>query len=255
MPHPARDVERASQLLRGLGYAPQGLTPAQERALARTQHNVAYARDGGRLMVELHRDVASKDFADVTLDESAWARTSSVRILNGTVATLSAEDLLLALCVHGTKHLWERLAWVCDVAALVNSHASLDWDALFERASAARVERMLLLGLTLAHALAGAEFPEEVRRKVESNEAAARLASEAAARMFEGAEYVPASFLRSVGFNLRARSRARERLRYFRFILTPTDGDLTALALPARLSFVYYLLRPFRLLLKRPEGH
>jgi hypothetical protein len=251
----ARDVERASQLLRGLGYAPPGLTPAQERALARTQHNVAYARDGGRLMVELHRDVASKDFADVTLDEGAWARASRVRILNGTVATLSAEDLLLALCVHGTKHLWERFAWVCDVAALVNSHERLDWDALFGRARAARVERMLLLGLTLARGLAGAEYPEEVWLKVKEDEAASRLASEAAVRMFEGAEYVPASFLRSVGFNLRARSRARERLRYFRFILTPTDGDLAALALPARLSFVYYLLRPFRLLLKRPEGH
>jgi hypothetical protein len=250
----ARDIGRASKLLRGLGYAPQGLTLAQEQALARTQHNVAYARDGGRLIVELHRDVASKDFADVTLDEDAWARASRVRILNGTVVTLSAEDLLLALCVHGTKHLWERLAWMCDVAALINSHESLDWDALFARARAARVERMLLLGLTLARALAGAEFPEEVRRKVESDEAASRLASEASMRMFEGAEYVPAGFLRSVGFNLRVRSRASERLRYFRFILTPTDGDLAALALPARLSFVYYLLRPFRLLLKRPEG-
>ncbi len=251
----ARDIGRASELLRGLGYAPQGFTPAQEQALARTQHNVAYARDGGRLMVELHRDVASKDFADVTLDEGAWARASGVRILNGTVETLSAEDLLLALCIHGTKHLWERLAWVCDVAALINSHESLDWHAVFARARDAHVERMLLLGLRLARGLAGAEFPEEVWLKVKEDEAAARLASEAAVRMFEGAEYVPAGFLRSVGFNLRARSRARERLRYFRFILTPTDGDLAALALPARLSFVYYLLRPFRLLLKRPEGH
>src|SRR5205085_7151676 len=137
----ARDIGRASELLRGMGYAPQGLTHAQEAALARTQHNIAYARDGGRLTVELHRDVASKDFADVTLDEGAWSRASSVRILNGSVETLSAEDLLLALCVHGTKHLWERLAWVCDVAALINSRESLDWQAVFERARAAHAER------------------------------------------------------------------------------------------------------------------
>ncbi|MFL6285399.1 MAG: nucleotidyltransferase family protein [Pyrinomonadaceae bacterium] len=250
-----RDLARASKLLRGLGYAPQGLTREQEAALARTQHNIAYTRDGGRLTVELHRDVASKDFADVTLDEGAWSRASSVPLLGGTVATLSAEDLLLALCVHGTKHLWERLAWVCDVAGLINSHAELDWRAVFERARAAHVERMLLLALALAQTLAAASLPEEVRRSVEEDEAVARLSSEAAARMFDGAEYRPAGLFRSVGFNLRARSRARERLRYFRFILTPTDGDLTALALPARLSFIYYLLRPLRLLLKRPEGH
>jgi hypothetical protein len=249
-----RDVERAAKLLRDSGYAPQGLTPEQEAALARTQHNIAYARDGGRLIVELHRDVASKDFADVTFDEGAWARAMRVPLLGGAVSAPSAEDLLLALCVHGAKHLWERLAWVCDVAGLVNSRAELDWRAVFERAAAARVERMLLLGLRLARGLADASLPEEVWRKVEEDEAVARLSTDAAARMFDGEEYAPASFLRSVGFNLRARRRARERLRYFRFILTPTDGDLAALALPARLSFVYYLLRPFRLLLKRPEG-
>jgi hypothetical protein len=177
-----------------------------------------------------------------------------VPLLGGALSTLSAEDLLLALCVHGAKHLWERLAWVCDVAGLVNSHAGLDWRAVFERASAARVERMLLLGLGLARGLAGASLPEKVWRKVLEDEAVARLSADAAARMFDGDGHAPAGFLRSVGFNLRARRRARERLRYFRFILTPTDGDLAALALPARLSFVYYLLRPFRLLLKRPEG-
>lgn len=248
-----RDLERASKLLRGLGYATQGLTPAQESALAGTQHAVSYARDGGLLIVELHRDVASKDFAEVMLDEGAWSRAVRVPLLGGTVATHAPEDLLLALCVHGTKHLWERLAWVCDVAGVINSNPELDWNAVFSRARAAHVERMLLLGLMLARSLACAQLPEEIWRKVREDEVALRLASDAALRMFDGEEYKPAGFLRSVGFNLRARSRARERLRYFRFILTPTDGDLTALALPARLNFVYYLLRPFRLLLKKTE--
>ncbi|HVF66763.1 MAG TPA: nucleotidyltransferase family protein [Pyrinomonadaceae bacterium] len=249
----ACDVERASGLLRDLGYAAQGLTPEQESALGRTQHAVSYARDGGRLIVELHRDVSAKDFADVSLDEGAWARASRVAVLTGTVAAPCTEDLLLALCVHGTKHLWERLAWVCDVAGLVNSNTELDWPAVFGRANAARVERMLMLGLTLARGLAGAELREDVWSRVGEDGAARRLASDAARRMFDGAEYRPAGLLRSVGFNLRARARARERLRYFRFILTPTDGDLASLRLPARLSFVYYLLRPFRLLLKKTE--
>jgi hypothetical protein len=249
----ARDLGRASQLLRDSGYAAQGLSAGQESALARTQHAVSYSRDGGRLVVELHRDVSAKDFADVTLDEGAWGRAARVAVLNGSVNAPAAEDLLLALCVHGTKHLWERLAWVCDVAGLVNSNPGLDWPAVFGRASAARVERMLLVGLTLARGLAGTRLPEDVLPKVEKDGAAARLASEAARRMFDGAEYRPAGFLRNVGFNLRARGRARERLRYFRFILTPTGGDLASIRLPARLGFVYYLLRPFRLLLKKTE--
>lgn len=251
----ACDVGRASKLLRELGYETRGLTAAQEAALVRTQHNVAYSRDGGRLTVELHWGVASRDFASLALDEGVWARSVRVPLLGGSVGSLSPEDLLLALCVHGTKHLWERLAWVCDVAAIIGANAALDWEAVLRRARAARVERMLLLGLWLARGLLGAGLPERVRLCAEGDPEVARLASEAASRMFDGAEYRPAGLLRSVRFNLRARSRARERLRYFRFILTPTDGDLTALALPARLSFVYYLLRPFRLLLKGGDEH
>jgi Uncharacterised nucleotidyltransferase len=251
----ARDVERAAGLLRRLGYETGGLTAAQEAVLVRTQHNVAYSRDGGRLTVELHWDVASRDFAAVPLDDDLWRRSVRVPLLGGSVKTLAPEDLLLALCVHGTKHLWERLAWVCDVAAIISSNDALDWDALFERARGARVERMLLLGLALSHGLVGRGLPESVRARIEVDDEAGRLASEAAARMFEGDEYRPAGLLKSVRFNLRARKRTRERLRYFRFILTPTDGDLKSLALPARLSFVYYLLRPLRLLLKGRQGH
>ena len=32
---------------------------------------------------------------------------------------LSLENLLLVRCAHGSKHLWERLGWICDVAELI----------------------------------------------------------------------------------------------------------------------------------------
>ncbi len=81
------------------------------------------------------------------------------------------------------------------------------------------------------------------------------LAAEVTAVMFSGVDYVPIGFVRNVRFNLRARPGLRERLDYLRFILTPTDGDLSAVPLPAGMSFAYYLLRPLRLALKKEAGH
>jgi hypothetical protein len=81
------------------------------------------------------------------------------------------------------------------------------------------------------------------------------MSSEVTRIMFSGTDYVPIGFGRNVRFNLRARARLRERLDYLRFILTPTDGDLSAVRLPAGMSFAYYLLRPLRLVLKREDGH
>jgi hypothetical protein len=250
-----RDVARAGELLLSQGFAkPAGLTSSHERFLLRHQHNLAFTGGGGKLTVELHWEVSPAPFASVPLGEDAWERAHGVTLHGAEVKCLAPEDLLLALAVHGTKHLWERLAWVSDVAALVNSQPGLDWDFVQRRARESNVGRMLYLALRLARGLFGVGLPEGVLAETRDPSVSV-LASEAASALFAGAEYEPAGFVRNVRFNLRARGRLREKAAYLRFILTPTDGDLTAVALPAGASFLYYFLRPLRLALKRDDGH
>ena len=247
-----RDVPRAGELLLSLGFGVAGgLSRPQEDALLRSQHNLALTRDGGKLTVELHWDVAASRFAAVPLGESVWARAVAVGVCGGVVRTLAPEDLLVALCVHGARHFWERLAWVCDVAELLKSNPSLDWQLALGLARDSHVERMLLLGLRLASGLLGAPVPADLLRRARADTGAARLSGEVAGRMFDGEEFKPLGLVRGVRFNLRARRRLLEKVRYFRFILTPTDKDLATLRLPANLTFAYYLLRPLRLLRKR----
>src|SRR3989440_2986332 len=251
----ARDVRRAGELLRSLGFGlSDGLSESQEKFLLRRQHNIAYTRDAGRFIIELHWGLASEKFAELPLSEEVWERAETVAFGGGEVRSLSTEDLLLALCVHGTKHLWERLAWVCDVAELLNSRASLDWGSVLRRAQDSRTERMLLLGLSLASGLLKATLPESVRRAIRDDPTTDTLSGSVAEKLFAGAEFEPYGFAASVRFNLSARRRLREKIRYFSFILTPTDGDLAALSIPPGLSFVYYLLRPVRLLRKGKPG-
>ena len=249
------DARRAGELLQSLGYSkPVGLTDTHEQFLLQRQHNLAYTRDGGLMIVELHWEVAPAHFAAVPIEEGVWERATAVKLFGTDVRCPSPEDLLLALAVHGTKHLWERLAWVCDVAALINSHADFDWSYVQRRAREAHVERMLSLVLRLARGLAGAELPDGLLNDSDG-EALSGLAAEVTAVMFSGTEYVPIGFVRNLRFNLRARPGLRQRLDYLRFILTPTDGDLSAVPLPAGMSFAYYLLRPLRLALKKEAGH
>jgi hypothetical protein len=249
------DVARAGGLLRSLGFEkPAGLGAAQERFLLRRQHNLAFTRDAARLTVELHWELSPAPYASVPVGEETWGRAASVPVLGGEVKALAPEDLLLALCVHGTKHLWERLAWVCDVAALVNSQAALDWREVVRRARESRVEPMLYLALRLARGLLGARLPTALV-EASGEPPTAGLASEVARSLFREGDYEPAGFAASVGFNLRVRRRLREKAAYLGYALTPTDGDLTAVSLPAGMSFLYYLLRPLRLALKRGEGH
>ncbi|HVF54769.1 MAG TPA: nucleotidyltransferase family protein [Pyrinomonadaceae bacterium] len=253
---PRRDVLRARDLLISQGYAPQpALSEAQQKILLRTQHNLPLTRDEGRLIIELHWEVATKKFASAMDAEELWKRLETLTLGGVEVKSLSPEDLLLSLCVHGSKHLWERLAWVCDAAELINSHPALDWPRVLGQARRAGIERMLFLGLRLARELLGAALPPEVESEAFDDSSVASLSAQVSAHLFDGADYRPAGLARNVLFNLRARRRWRDKLRYFGFMVSPTDGDLTVLPLPASLSFVYYLMRPFRLLLKRDAGH
>jgi hypothetical protein len=242
------DVLRAKELLTTRGFAcGTPWTTTQQALLLRTQHNLPLSRDEGRLIVELHWEVASSLFASSLQAEDFWGRLQTMRLNNLTVRTLSAEDLLLSLCVHGSKHLWERLAWICDVAELVKRNADLNWDGLLERAASSGSDRMLFLGLYLANSLLDAPLPQQVETKLEADGTVVSLANEVSRKLFDGVVQTPASISQSIKFNWAVRPGWRSRLRYCRLLLQPTDADIETVPLPRPFSFAYYLMRPFGL--------
>ena len=85
-----------------------------------------------------------------------------VSFLGRDVLSMSAEDLLMVLCVHGSKHCWERLTWVCDVAEMVRANPELGWEGILDRSGALHISRAVLLGLDLAKSLLDAPLPELV---------------------------------------------------------------------------------------------
>jgi hypothetical protein len=241
------DVLKAREILLIEGYTPsRSLTLAQQNVLLRTQHNMQFSRDSHRLIVELHWEVAPHLFASTVSGERLWQDLITLD-LNGTpVKTFSAEDLLFSLCVHGSRHLWERLAWICDVAELI-TRRSLDWTALLERATSADTERMFLLGIHLADRLLDAPVPHEVKQRCDSDPRLSSLADNIVEHLFNGPTHVPATSREIFKFNIGVRKTLSARARYVLYMFRPTDRDLGARSLPSSLSFAYYLTRPFRL--------
>jgi len=113
-----------------------------------------------------------------------WAHRAPILLGRSTVQGLAPEELLILLCVHGSKHAWEQLKWVCDVAELLRSHPGLDWKRIFSNATAWRCQRLVYVGLALAHRVLDAPIPESVR---------ARYAADLDIRMLS--ERMPASLL------------------------------------------------------------
>lgn len=242
------DVFKAREILLAAGYTPaKSLSLRQQELLLRTQHNLQFSRDNRRWIVELHWEVAPHLFASSVKAEELWQRLIGID-LNGTrLQTLPADDLLFALCVHGSRHLWERLNWICDVAELIGRH-NFNWTRLLERAATADSERMFLLGLRLAHELLEAPLPAAVKRRCERDEQLRVLAGDVIEHLFNGTTHVPATSREIFKYNFRVRKTLSARARYLAYMFRPTDSDLSRGSFPSRMNFVYYLLRPFRLL-------
>lgn len=244
------DVLRARDLLLSEGYVPgKSLTLAQQQLLLRTQHNLQFARDNRRLLLELHWEVAPHLFASSVQENELWRNLATIDINGTELKTLTADDLLFSLCVHGSRHLWERLGWICDVSELIARH-ELNWPALLQRAADTDSERMFLLGLHLAQKLLGTNLPPAVQQRCDSDTRLQSLAANVIQHLFSGPTHVPATSTEIFKYNIGVRKSLAARARYFAYMLRPTDSDFGTGSLPPGFSFAYYLIRPFRLLLK-----
>ncbi|HKP36055.1 MAG TPA: nucleotidyltransferase family protein [Pyrinomonadaceae bacterium] len=241
------DVVRAIEVLAARGYqTPKPLSSEQQELLIKTQHSLQFTR--GRLIVELHWQVSSHLFASSVTAEELWQNVETVEVHNANVKTLATEDLLFSLCVHGSRHLWQRLAWICDIDRIIATRPQLDWTSLLNRARQARAERMFLLGPALAAHLLGTRLPETVTEAITRDQNIEGIAAEIRAQLFDGTEQQPASLGTIFRYNYRIRADWRSRVRYCRHMLAPTDSDLESVRLSRPMHFIYYLLRPFRLL-------
>jgi hypothetical protein len=242
------DVLKAREILLAEGYTPsKSLSLSQQELLLRTQHNLQFSRDSHRLIVELHWEVAPHLFASTVDSDQLWENLATIDVNGTQVKTLSAADLLFSLCVHGSRHLWERLGWICDIAELLARH-TFDWPTLLKRAAQADTDRMFLLGLYLAGQLLKAPLPGEVKQRCDADPRLPSLADNVVEHLFNGTTHVPATSREIFNYNIGVRKTLGARARYILYMLRPTDGDLGAHSLPESLSFAYYLARPLRIL-------
>jgi hypothetical protein len=247
----ARDVRRAREALEQRGYSMrQPLTAEQEGALVASSllYELPLVDTARRQMVELHwRE--DPDVAVLPLGDDAWWQSlATIEIAGRNVNALSNAELLLALCLHGTKHFWSSLGWLVDVAELLRCDPDLDAPWIREASRSHGCERRVGVGLRLAADVLGAPVPPALMPLIEDG-----VVRDVAALIAEGLfmEYKAPTIVEALRLNLRLRDSTRQRIAYaWKTAMTPGWGEWLEWRLPRRLFFLYRLLRPLRLLRK-----
>jgi Uncharacterised nucleotidyltransferase len=263
-----RDVLRAKELLLSRGFQTLlQLTKAQENAHLRSRHqkDIVLVHSDLPISVELHWRIASLFLFPLDSD-LLWQRLETITLGGTNVANVSPEDMLLILCVHGAKHSFKRLEWICDIAELIRANPQMDWNQVVGQAANLRSKRMLSLGLLLATDLLGATIPYEVTLMIESDPKVKTLAARVLTSLFRDngnpsheftdtniLVYFKEEWLNRILCNLKEEWGDRTLLSIQHYLhrlnkaVTPNAEDKELLSLPSFLSFLYYLIRPVRL--------
>ena len=96
-----------------------GFAPSLYEAYRRRRCQFGYYLQTRDLFLELHWRLTSNPLLMPTDAATLWSRSEQVRVAGANLSTLPDEDLFLYLCVHGSVHMWFRLKWLVDIAALL----------------------------------------------------------------------------------------------------------------------------------------
>ena len=248
---PVRDVVKARTLLIARGYRPEKEMSEQHLlGLINSEKDITLLHDDRGINLEIHWGITTARIP-YAFFPAPFGRTSTQgRIAGHPVQSLKPEDLLLILCIHGAKHFWERLGWLCDVAELVRPQGALDWNRALENASRVGGRRILFLGLALARELLGAEPPPEVLRAMQADHVLKQLCEQVKGWLFSE-HPIPLDLGERERHFLRLREHAADRFRVaikqaqYRMVPTARDGE--ALSLPRFFRWPLHLRRPLRL--------
>lgn len=250
-------IFEAKKLLVSEGFRPDHImSAAEERDYVDRQYALVLIKHIGdyQIVAELHWALTHKFFSFRFTPDEVWKRTRPLTLSNVSVETLQNPLLMLFLCVHGAKHDWDRLIWLCDIDRLVRRFTDDEWVELFDLAARTRSMRMVTVGLELSRALFGTSLPELAFNRIERDSKTRYWVNELVAELTCG---IPAK-ARAV-FSMRFQTGVREDIRdrigsylqSLKLIFKPADKDRKVVNLPRLFSPLYYLIRPIRILIER----
>jgi hypothetical protein len=246
-----RDLASGANVLRERGYELETLVLADGRPKDPKVHEYKFRRrsDGRELELRWRLDLNWGRYTrDLGIDW-VWPQRATAMLAGAAVPVLNPNVSLLVLCMHGCKHDWSRLIWVCDVAKLIESSPKLDWHAVLEEAKRLGLTRAVGLGALLTRRLLNPSIPTFVLELFERDETTRRLADHFAINLIDNPGMGPSGRVPH-GFQLLD---FRDRLRLILSLdfLRPNERDRSVIDLPRWLCPLYYLLRPLRLMTDR----
>ena len=233
------------------GYIPEiALNPKTEKTFFSHVNVIAFYHPVSYIRIEIHWELLSKNYAISWEEADLWQTQTSIEMNKHHISILSTEQLLLYLCVHSAKHLYERIEWICDIDRLTRANPNMDWETVSSEAAKLGVSRIVHLSLALCETLFELKLPQIIKEESQKDKVMQKLKNTIIKQNFGHTSPFKKSYHYFI-LMWKMRNKLSDKLSFvFLGIFTPTIDDFLFMQLPNKLSFLYILLRPYRLIKK-----
>lgn len=154
-----QDLGSVDSELINRGYEPGELN----RTIGQDNYEFQYTRHETKTMVEIHWTLFPPSHRFHVPAEEIWAKALHSTLANVPVLVLPPQDLLVYLCLHAVKDLYNNASvrMLCDIAQVIKCYgADLDWAEMREEILRRGICRPTFLFLRLTRDLLHAAIPE-----------------------------------------------------------------------------------------------
>jgi len=218
-----KDVQAAVQRLMAMGFEPD--LPLKVIRSDKIPGEYLFRRKETPRLVELHTEQTFRHFPEPMRIDEMIGRKRRALVEGRDVPALSLEDEVMFDCVHGGKDFWERLMWVCDVAAIFARSPEIDWEKTRRSAAEVGAERMLRTGVLLATNVFGMKLPTGIAEEIERDRESRALCDEIQKWLPYAGREQPSITKRAI-YRMKLAGGGLSGARYLtRLSLSPTEDD------------------------------
>jgi len=234
------DIEPACHALTEAGFttAPS-LNPRVRHAFLLHSTACEFTAPSAVFRMELHWKNSGRSVHSFP-EEWFWQNKQKVMLGDLDVETVPLMTHLLLLCIHGGKHGWSRMGYLCDIATLVQKYPDMDWGTFWDRARTCGAERMCALAFHLVEQILGAPIPVAMELTSHTHDLSGLVL--ASMHLMKN-ENEPGAF-----YALQLQDSFRGKIRFLaRMGFTPGIKEYSMFNLPPKLHFLYSGIRAARM--------
>lgn len=223
--------------------------------------DIGLVSEDEKVRIELHWKLSGSFFALPFELKELWNRLEKTNLGGCEINALPFNDLFVYLCLHGARHGFERLGWICDLCELIKSEKEIDWQSVRDHAKNHGCGKTVELGLLLAYELFGIKTSYPDWEQIEQDEILKKIVARIRKKIFTK-EFNSTEIGDWYLYHLMLKEKKTDQIKlhlhyifwYLKLALKPNTVDRSIFHLPPVFYPLYYILRPTRLLLNYLSG-